>query len=145
MPWRLMIWGQWPQKPDISKEHLCKKGQKKGVPRNESSEPRQGSLSYSEGGWGRTHNCDPTSHGEGARLVPNPTQPCNKDLGANNLFVGLPQWLSGKESACGTGATGDTGLIPGSGRSSEEGRGNPLQYSCLETPLDQKSLTDYSS
>ena len=38
---------------------------------------------------------DPTSHGEGARVVPTPTQPCNKDLGANNLFAGLPWWLSG--------------------------------------------------
>ena len=83
--------------------------------------------------------------GKGLGWFPNPSQPCNKDLGANNLFAGLPQWLSGKESACSTGATGDTGLIPGSGRSSEGGRGNPLQYSCLETPHDQKSLTDYSS
>ena len=31
----------------------------------------------------------------------------------------------------------DTGLIPGSGRSPGGGRGNPLQYSCLETPLDR--------
>ena len=31
---------------------------------------------------------------------------------------------------------GDPGLIPGSGRSSGEGNGNPLQYSCLENPLD---------
>ena len=31
---------------------------------------------------------------------------------------------------------GDLGLIPGSGRSSEEGNGNPLQYSCLENPMD---------
>ena len=30
----------------------------------------------------------------------------------------------------------DTGLIPGSGRSSGEGNGNPLQYSCLENPMD---------
>ena len=29
------------------------------------------------------------------------------------------------------------GLIPGSGRSSGEGNGNPLQYSCLENPLDR--------
>ena len=28
--------------------------------------------------------------------------------------------------------SGDTGLIPGSGRSPGEGNGNPLQYSCLE-------------
>ena len=31
---------------------------------------------------------------------------------------------------------GDPGLIPGSGRSSGEGNGNPLQYSCLENPMD---------
>ena len=31
---------------------------------------------------------------------------------------------------------GDVGLIPGSGRSSGEGSGNPLQYSCLENPMD---------
>ena len=29
----------------------------------------------------------------------------------------------------------DTGLITGSGRSSGEGKGNPLQYSCLENPM----------
>ena len=31
---------------------------------------------------------------------------------------------------------GDMGLIPGSGRSPGEGNGNPLQYSCLENPMD---------
>ena len=31
---------------------------------------------------------------------------------------------------------GDTGSIPGLGRSSREGNGNPLQYSCLENPMD---------
>ena len=31
----------------------------------------------------------------------------------------------------------DAGLIPGLGRSSEEGNGNPLQYSCLENPMDR--------
>ena len=31
---------------------------------------------------------------------------------------------------------GDTGLIPGSGRSPGEGTGNPLQYSCLGNPMD---------
>ena len=30
---------------------------------------------------------------------------------------------------------GDPGLIPGSGRSSGEGNGNPLQYSCLKNPI----------
>ena len=31
---------------------------------------------------------------------------------------------------------GDPGSIPGSGRSPGEGNGNPLQYSCLENPMD---------
>ena len=33
-------------------------------------------------------------------------------------------------------SVGDPGSIPGSGRSSGEGNGNPLQYSCLENPMD---------
>ena len=37
------------------------------------------------------------------------------------------------ESACNVG---DPGLIPWSGRSPGEGNGNPLQYSCLENPMD---------
>ena len=32
---------------------------------------------------------------------------------------------------------GDLGSIPGLGRSSGEGNGNPLQYSCLENPMDK--------
>ena len=39
-----------------------------------------------------------------------------------------------KELACNAG---DPGSIPGSGRSPGEGHGNPLQYSCLETPMDR--------
>ena len=31
----------------------------------------------------------------------------------------------------------DTGLIPGTGRPPGEGNGNPLQYSCLENPMDR--------
>ena len=31
---------------------------------------------------------------------------------------------------------GDVGLIPESGRSPGEGNGNPIQYSCLENPMD---------
>ena len=38
-----------------------------------------------------------------------------------------------KGSACNAG---DPGLIPGQGRSSGEGHGNPLQYSCLENSMD---------
>jgi len=36
-----------------------------------------------------------------------------------------------------TGDTRDVGLIPGSERSPEGGHGNPLQYSCLENPMDR--------
>ena len=32
---------------------------------------------------------------------------------------------------------GDEGLIPGPGRTPGEGNGNPLQYSCLENPMDR--------
>ena len=35
------------------------------------------------------------------------------------------------------GAAGETGLIPGSGRSPGGGNGNSLQYSCLENPMDR--------
>ena len=52
---------------------------------------------------------------------------------------GLPQWLSGKESACNAEDAGDTGSIPGSGRSPGGGHGNPLQYSCLENPMDRET------
>ena len=40
----------------------------------------------------------------------------------------------GKASACNVGGLGS---IPGSGRSSGEGNGNPLQYSCLENSMDR--------
>ena len=34
---------------------------------------------------------------------------------------------------------GDLGSIPGSGRSPGEGNGNPLQYSCVENPMDREA------
>ena len=46
---------------------------------------------------------------------------------------GFPGGSDGKESAC---SVGDLGLILGSGRSPREGNGTPLQYSCLENPMD---------
>ena len=48
--------------------------------------------------------------------------------------LGLPRWLSDKESVC---SAGDLGLIPGFGRSPGEGNGNPLQYSYLGNPMDR--------
>ena len=49
------------------------------------------------------------------------------------LFMGFLGGSDGKKSAC---KVGDLGSIPGLGRSSEEGYGNPLQYSYLENPMD---------
>ena len=47
----------------------------------------------------------------------------------------LPGGSAGKESACNAGILG---LIPGSGRPSGEGNGNPLQYSRLENPMTEE-------
>ena len=58
----------------------------------------------------------------------------HQELRWNKRIDGHPWWLSGKESAC---QAGDAGLIPGSEKSPGEGNGNPLQYSCLETPMDR--------
>ena len=43
----------------------------------------------------------------------------------------------GKESAC---HAGNPGSIPGLGTSPGEGNGNPLQYSCLENPMDRRTM-----
>ena len=50
-----------------------------------------------------------------------------------NSTVKIPGGSDGKASAYNAG---DLGLIPGSGRSSGEGNGNPLQYSGLKNPMD---------
>ena len=50
------------------------------------------------------------------------------------LILGFPGGSDGKESACNAG---DPYSIPGSGRSPGGGHDNPLQYSCLENPMDR--------
>ena len=47
---------------------------------------------------------------------------------------GFPGGSDGNVSAC---SVEDLGWIPGSGRYPGEGNGNPLQYSCLESPMDR--------
>ena len=62
-------------------------------------------------------------------------QGCHVSIG--NLYpimLGFPGGSEDKASACNAG---DLGLIPGLGRSPGEGNGNPLQYSCLENPMDR--------
>ena len=45
----------------------------------------------------------------------------------------------GSEDKASAYNAGDPGLIPGLGRSPGEGNGNPLQYSCLENPMDREA------
>ena len=49
-------------------------------------------------------------------------------------LMGFPDGSDGKDSACNVG---DLGSVPGLGRSPGEGNGYPLQYSCLENPMDR--------
>ena len=91
---------------------------------------------------------------EGSNLIPSigrrspTTGPPGKSLQSGHCFVVVlylpnmtwpPTWLvfpsgsDSKESAC---KAGDQGLTPGSEKSPGEGNGNPLQYSCLEIPMD---------
>ena len=49
-------------------------------------------------------------------------------------LLGLPWWLSGKESACHAGGTSSS---PGQGRSPGEENDSPLEYSCLESLMDR--------
>ena len=48
--------------------------------------------------------------------------------------MGLTGGSDNKESACNVG---DLGSVSGLGKSSGKGTGNPLQYSCLENPMDR--------
>ena len=57
-----------------------------------------------------------------------------REKGNAKVYLGFPGGSDGKDSTC---SEGDPGSIPGSGRSSVEGNGNPLQYSCLENPMDR--------
>ena len=50
------------------------------------------------------------------------------------MYIVFPGSSDSKESACNSG---DLGSIPGSGTFPGEGNGNPLQYSCLGTPMDR--------
>ena len=56
--------------------------------------------------------------------------------------MGFPDGSMGKESTCNAGDTGDAGSIPGSGRFPGGRKGNPLQYSCLKSPMDRGAWWD---
>ena len=52
------------------------------------------------------------------------------------LAAGFPGGSVVKNLPASTGDAGDVGSVPGVGRSLGEGHGYPLQYSCLENPMD---------
>ena len=54
-------------------------------------------------------------------------------IARESRVICLPGGSDGKESAC----NADLGSIPGVGRSPGGGHGNPLQYSCLQNPMDR--------
>ena len=66
-------------------------------------------------------------------LFSNTTVQKHQFFGAQLYSPDLPGGSEVKASAC---KAGDPGSIPGSGRSPGEGNGTPLQYSCLENPMD---------
>ena len=53
------------------------------------------------------------------------------------MWKNICDFPGGSDSKTSVYNAGDPGLIPGSGRSAGEGNGNPLQYSCLENPMDR--------
>ena len=62
---------------------------------------------------------------------------CHSKLPQSRWLKGFPGGSDGRESACNVG---DLASIPGSERSPGGGHGNPLQFSCLESPHGQRSL-----
>ena len=53
------------------------------------------------------------------------------------MLMGFPGGSVDKEPACNAGDPGDMSSIPGSERPHGGGHSNPLQYSCLENPMDR--------
>ena len=61
------------------------------------------------------------------------------------IFYGASQaLLVVKNPPANAGDARDVGLIPGSGRFPGGGHGNPLQYSCLENPMDRGAMVGYN-
>ena len=61
----------------------------------------------------------------------------DKGVYSQGYCLPLGNFPGGSDCKASTHKVGDLGWIPGSGRSPGEGNGNPLQYSCLENPMDE--------
>ena len=78
------------------------------------------------------------------RNVCSSTLVCFLLSGRSSLYIlAFPGGSAGKESTC---SVGDLGSVPGLGRSPGEGKGYPVQYSCLEDSMNGVALsaTDHS-
>ena len=60
----------------------------------------------------------------------------NRGLPVRKIVCFIEAFPGGSDSKASVYNAGDLGSIPGSGRSPGEGNGNPLQYYCLENPMD---------
>ena len=99
-------------------------------------QPNPGFLPGESQGWGSLVGCRlrgcRESHTTDATELQQQQQPA---------FLGFPGGSDGKEFSW---KLGDLGPIPGLGRSPGEGKGHPLQYSCLKNPHGQRSLAGHS-
>ena len=57
----------------------------------------------------------------------------------NTIVNNVALLIGGSDGKASAYSVGDPGSIPGSGRSSGEGNGNPLQFSCLGNPVDRSA------
>ena len=115
------------------------------LPLRKEGNPSWGS--WCSGGFSRTSR---HSHPECTRGS-HKGRPVKTQSAGKNIRCPLGQWglelarvpsdSDGKESTCNAG---DTGSLPGRGRSPAVGNGNPLQYSCLEKSHAQRSLAGHS-
>ena len=86
-----------------------------------------------------------TVHGVAKNQTPlsNQAHTCMKPQTLNLYSISIERkplgFPGGSDSKASAYSVGDLGSIPGSGRSSGEGNGNPLQYSCLENLMDGKA------
>ena len=69
------------------------------------------------------------------RYLPNSTNIGSQYVNLSPLIV-KKGFTGGSEVKASASNVGDPGSSPGSGRTPGEGNGNPLQYSCLENPMD---------
>ena len=85
---------------------------------------------------GKEPTCSAQVAGDTGSIPEMGRSPWRRDRLRSPVFLGFSGGSDSKESTC---DVGDLGSIPGLGRSPGEGNGNPLQYSCLENPIDRKT------